>query len=268
MSTAVAQRLPIEYYMFTDQQRELFTRAQGILIHRCMARFGFDYTLPRDTAGYQPKSLTELRYGITSAADASDYGYRPRNSQRKAETPAASPMSAQMLKVLNGSRGRADSHPSPSGTIGTLEGIKIPAGGCVGEMRDKLRASGPSDGVMDAEIVSQINAASWQESFKDSRVRLTFKKWSDCMAERGYRYPDPMASNNDPKWREGAAATSTEKNVAVQDARCKARFNVVGTWYTIDAKIQKVLIAKNLDALTAVKKSIRLRLASAAAVSA
>lgn len=240
--------------MFSNSQRERIVEAKEESISRCMRRFGFTYEIPKSADSYRPASLTELRYGVTDPSGAAIYGYRPKGSEGAVKPPKQSPQPENFSQVLKGVDGQSHERT----------GKTVPQGGCIGEAKRALRDTEKDGGGGDAEISNKINAASWQSSFEDSRVRKAFQKWSKCMAEKGYKYTDPMQANNDPLWREGRRATTKEKKVAEGDATCKKLHNVVSTWYTTDKSYQQKMIAGNIKELSPVKKKIemQLRLAS------
>ncbi|MGW1959830.1 hypothetical protein ACWCPD_06085 [Streptomyces sp. NPDC001935] len=257
MTSATRMRLPIESYMFSDGQRDQVVEAKSKSIGLCMRRFGFVYDMPERSHSFRPESLTELRYGITSSSDAASYGYKPEGSDAAPGKPApAKPEPKGYALALNGGSDRVD----------RLKGTELPEGGCVGEARRALRDTEKDGGGGDAEISNSINAASWQSSFQDARVRKVFQQWSQCMKLRGYEYADPMEANNDPRWKGGEPATATEKKVAVADTECKKRLNVVGTWHAVDMSYQEKMIADNREKLQPVKRKIDMQLRLAAKI--
>lgn len=264
LKSATAQRLPIESYMFTDEQRERLETAARILQRECVERFGLDYRAPVDSDSYRPKSLTELRYGITDQSAAEKHGYQPEGSREVAEVVDAKPLPGEYALVLLGV-GRSGAGAAHEETR-EYKGKKIPRGGCVGESRVKLHDSVKDGGGGNAEIVEKINAASWQAAYGDRRVRDVFAKWSRCMKRKGYAYADPMAANNDPRWGDGDSASSAEKSVAAADAQCKEEFNVVGVWYAVEFSYQEEMISQNRKALDAVREQNKDRLKVAQSV--
>ncbi|WP_354384314.1 hypothetical protein [Streptomyces sp. PvR034] len=67
-------------------------------------------------------------------------------------------------------------------------------------------------------------------------------------------FPDPMAAIGAPAYA-GTAPGEGEQRTAVADVDCKARVNVIGVWATVEAERQRVIVAQNVDALAAEKKS-------------
>ncbi|MGC2996854.1 hypothetical protein ACPF8X_00180 [Streptomyces sp. G35A] len=264
MKSAADRKLPIESYMFTDRQREHLETAARIIQKKCMERFGFDYRVPGELDSYRPKSLTELRYGITDKSTAEKYGYKPEGSRKAAEVKDSKPLPGEFALVLLGvsKLGTGAAHEETR----EYKGKKIPRGGCVGESRVKLHDSAKDGGGGNAEIVEKINATSWQVAYEDRRVQDIFVKWSHCMKRKGYTYADPMAANNDPKWSDGDSASSAEKSVAMADAECKEKFNVVGVWYAIECSYQEDMISRNREALHAVREQNKDRLKAAQSV--
>lgn len=260
-------------YMLTEPQREKIVRAKEESIRRCMARFGFKYTPSKPAAEFSPETITALRYGLTSASDAKAYGYRPKGGDGnsnldggkgvKPDPSGPDDATNEYSTILRGeqqNKGRKnigidqDRHKEQP----------VPDGGCIGEARQALRDTEKDGGGGDAEVSNQVNAASWQNSYEDSRVRAVFKKWAACMKVAGYDYIDPMAANNDPKWAQNPRVTLQEKKVAATDAGCKRKHNVVGTWYAVDASYQRAMMADREKSLSAVKQHIATQLRLAA----
>lgn len=266
LTTAKDKALPIDAYLLTDEQSDQLAEADKTLRERCMQRFGFDYHVPEATGGYRPESRTVLRYGVTDAAEAADFGYKPAGSEKHAGTKQKPvPMSGSMSMVLNGT---TDPHVKPGSKQAaggqTYNGQKVPRGGCVGEAKAKLLAGDANGSGGDAEIANRINSDSWTKSYEDSRVRATFTKWSACMKADGYTYADPIKANNDPEWNRSTAATARERTVAAADARCKVKNNVVGVWYTVEVAYQDQMIEQHAEELDKVKKDIDARMKLAA----
>ncbi|WP_226484077.1 hypothetical protein [Streptomyces parvulus] len=246
MATSKHMKLPIESYMFSDDQRQKIVTAKEHVIRDCMRRQGFAYTVSQASSSFKPESLTALRYGITSLPDAENLGYRPKGSEESTSTERkTNPVSKEWTEALQG-----------TGKPHTRKNQTIPAGGCVEESRNRLHDTEKDGGGGDAEISNSINAASWNQSFESKEVEEAFSKWSTCMKNHGFRYADPMESNNDAKWRRTKTATRTEKRVAATDVRCKNLHDVVEIWYTSDKNYQKNMIAANIEQLEKVRQRI------------
>jgi hypothetical protein len=246
-------RLPVQDYQQTDQQAERFARARVALIRQCLRRFGVDYAVEQvSSAGYGPRSLTDRRYGITDAGLAARAGFgmgeRDPGLQPKPSNPDIGP---------DGEAALFGDGPS------VVRDIAVPSGGCIAEADRMLDRSVPSGA--DPQLGQQLQFQSFDWSKKDSRVRDVFAKWSSCMAERGYHYPDPLADVADPKFT-GAEVTAEQIEVAQTDIRCKEKTNVVGVWFTVESAYQVREIKRNSAAFDACAKAIAARQQAAIAV--
>ncbi len=252
LTSAAHLTLPIESYMFSDDQRRRIVAAKEQVIGACMKRYGLPYEEASQSTSFQPESMTALRYGISSASEGALRGYRPEGSEMTAtaeETHTAEPASKKATEVLQG-----------TGKVFEYKNHSVPKDGCIGESRRALHDTEKDGGGGDAEISNGINAASWDYSYKSGEVRAVIKEWSACMKAEGFRYSDPMAANNDPEWKKSETATAKEKQVASADAECKKKYNVVGVWYASDKTYQQRLIAENGKELEAVRQRIRTQL--------
>lgn len=257
LKSVTDKSLPIEAYLMTIDEERKMADAETVLREQCMARFGITYKDAHTEQPFQPKSATELRYGITDADDAAGHGFKPPGSEKTVEKQKPQNLTPVANMVLTGTD---DPNVKPGSAAAKggqdYNGLKVPPGGCIGEATAKLGRT-PSQGGKDGEapIADQVNQDSWAKSYEDSRVRAVFGKWSDCMKEKGYTYPDPMKASNDPQWQKTALATAKEKQVASADAACKEKHNVVGTWYTVEVAYQEQLIEQNAQELAEVKKA-------------
>ncbi|MEU0412245.1 hypothetical protein ABZ307_31090 [Streptomyces griseorubiginosus] len=257
LTSATDKSLPVEAYLLDAEQEEQLSDAENILRERCMARFGIAYKVP-ETSVFVPESITQLRYGPTDADDVAGHGYKPAGSEKAVVKPKPQELAPAATMVLNGT---TDPNVKPGSAAAKggqdYNGKKVPAGGCIGEAKAKLGYSAdrtPSENGA-PPIADKVNTDSWAKSYEDARVKAVFAKWSACMKEKGYTYADPMKANNDSQWEQNPLATAKEKQVASADVACKAKYNVVGTWYAVDVAYQEQMIEQNAEALAEVKKT-------------
>ncbi|MFJ2766712.1 hypothetical protein [Streptomyces sp. NPDC087300] len=264
--SAADKQLPVQGFLLTNAQQDRLDLAKAVLVQRCMARFGFAYRAPVVPQQFRPRTLTQLRYGITDAAAAARHGYTPAGAGRQQphRVPAES-LPAQETLVLNGSN---DPHVKPGSTSahsGTrVAGRTVPAGGCRGEALRGLRSDNRQAGG-DAPLVDRINVETFQASRRDDRVLRAYGRWSGCMKRHGYRYASPDEAAGDPAWRT-ATASARERSVAATDARCKAQTNLVGVWYAVELAYQLRVVKQHADELARVRADALLRQRLAAAV--
>jgi hypothetical protein len=109
------------------------------------------------------------------------------------------------------------------------------------------------------------------DSFGYSRgqppVRAAITRWSDCMKQHGFDYPDPFAPIRDPRFEaRRLAASATEIAAAMADVDCKRRGNLVGTWFTVERSYQQSLVAENRAGLELLRQANNAELAAARAL--
>jgi hypothetical protein len=236
-------RLPVQDYLRSDTQAVQLTRGRVSLIRQCMMRFGMDYTIEEAPAGkYGPRSLTDRRYGITDLALARQNGYglgdRDPALQEKPAKPDIGP------------EGEAALFGDGPSLVGDLE---VPSGGCIGEADRALNRSMPAGA--DPMLGQKLQFESFELSKEDSRVRAAFSKWSSCMEEAGYHYPNPLAAAADPRFTE-QPPTEDQVAAAITDIECKGRTNLVGVWFSVEAAYQTRQIEAGGDAFTNCRKAI------------
>ncbi|MFJ9176782.1 hypothetical protein [Streptomyces sp. NPDC102360] len=255
LTSVTDKSLPIDAYLMSDDQLDKMQKAEFTLRERCMERFGIAYRVPAAEQAFRPKSRTQFRYGVTDADAVATHGYKPAGSEKTAQRTKPQELSRTANMVLTGTD---DPNVKPGSTAAKggqdYQGKKVPAGGCIGEARAKLGASGAQSYGGDV-TANKVNTDSWAKSYDDERVRAAFAKWSSCMKKQGYVYADPMKAGDDPAWQKATVATAKERRVASADVDCKVKYNVVGTWYTVEVAYQNQMIEQDAQALAEAKKA-------------
>lgn len=243
-------RLPIAKYSYTESQIAVINSAQDALTERCMQRFGISYRVPEPP---RQSRDSDRRYGLSSASDATHYGYHLPPS------PSYNPdqgLDAEQIEVLYGERGGKNTpSPNPDQHHG-----KIPVNGCRGEAVRTLSAGHEYN--TGAKVASDIANRSYRESADDSRVRDAVSRWSSCMKSHGFTYSSPLAalegaSLDDPK------VTRREIETAEADMRCKSATNLLDIWFSVETSIQKAEIAKQSKVLNKLSEVHSLKVAAA-----
>ncbi len=259
-------RLPVADYLVSHEDQLRISGASQALLQSCMKPYGF--TVPSEDFSLKsgPVTITEMRYGVTSAEQAKLTGYHfgPANPGFHAPAPG-SPDSTpanndpDYLKVMrgNGTPGKND------GTAFSYHGIQVPAGGCTGEMTKKLTADATFFG--DADLVKLINSQGFTQSMQDTDVQAVFKKWSACMLGHGYHYATPLDAVNDPAFA-GKDPGPGEQQTAQADVACKQQENVVGVWFTVEANLERAAMAQHRGELRTIKAQMQQQAAVAADV--
>lgn len=237
--------LPLDPYRINRVNLSNSTKAEQLLVQRCLRRFGFDYQLPGPAA---PAVVgAERRYGLADEASARARGYH--------FVPAAPVKNAELVTeakaVLLG-----EGQSSYGGQL-------VPEGGCAGEARRKLAEGAPK--VENERLGDSLAAESFDRTSNDSRVQKVYGEWSACMRRAGYNYADPMKAVNDPQFV-SSTATAREIAVATADVRCKNETNLINTMASIETAYQQRALERNAEALSVIQASITVREKNAAAV--
>jgi hypothetical protein len=237
--------LPIQAYLASPAAQLVLGNASIRVQTDCMRRFGFtSYSVPARTPdSIPPNDQLYRRYGVTEDQDATRYGYHPVPGAAvdTAKKPAGTRLSPAESMVLTGNAsGTADGSSKPASNY---NGQQIPEGGCAGEARRKVEVAG----AVDAGIVDSINYGMYDRSKQDSRVVAVTQRWSACMKEAGYDYPNPLAAMG------SFPTTGTPSQAEIQAARadlaCKKSTNLVGEWFSVESAYEGAAIQQNIQQL-------------------
>jgi hypothetical protein len=239
--------LPLDSFRMTAAGLRDTDRAQRALIQRCLRRFGFGYQLPAPS-GQSVVVGDERRYGMADEEAAKARGYHVPDKQDNQSYQDPPP---DVSAVIQGS-GQRSHH-----------GVPVPAGGCTGEARRRL-AEGTAEG-QDEHLPDKLSLANFARTRADSRVRDANGKWSACMRQAGYDYPDPMKAIGDPAFQT-PAASQREIGVAVADVRCKKATNFINVIASVETAYQQRAVQANADALAVIKRNLAIRERNAAAI--
>lgn len=259
IANTLDRELPVEKYLITPEENARMDRGWARLVSVCMKRFGLDYE-PVVRESQERTGQTAHRYNPTDPGVATARGYHGEAPGDESRTPPAASMSPDVRLVLGSGSG---SPKSPGAAQEPrFQGLPIPPGGCAGEAQEAIRAGG---GIFqDAQVAIDINFGNYKRSMADERVQEVFRKWSACMKASGFDYRTPPDAANNPAWN-SPAPSSTEKETAVADVRCKQENNVVGVWFSVESSYEEQDIAGKLQELTRVRESIDITLRNAAA---
>ncbi|MDV5147632.1 hypothetical protein R1T08_26535 [Streptomyces sp. SBC-4] len=267
---------PLDPYKATDEQRRALEKAQDLLAVDCMKRLGITY---KPAALPAPKGGSTLRYGLTDEARAARYGYSTPGYVPDSEGPRSDPLTPAERLALSG--GPLKSKPGggmelPPRTLEeqqktdsrqTVNGKKIPAGGCGREAHLRLYAEKKEP--EDLLYVFGMEGEALTRAQTSPKVAKAVKAWSACMAEKGYRVTDPMAPHKELGLNpERQADLGSPKAIAAakQDVACKKRVKLVGLWYEAEVGFQKELMEEHAETLTQVKTEHDERIKKAAKV--
>ncbi|MEV4315621.1 hypothetical protein [Actinocrispum sp. NPDC049592] len=244
-------RLPLDDYVLSPAELGEIAQASRTLVGRCMAGFGLD-PLPPPPPGPALRTWNDWRYGLTDPEAAAQHGYR-HDAPQPATPPEPARPTAEQAAALTGSGTR------------TIRGRPVPDGGCLGQADMALR--GPGSAHVDRDLAQRLSAESFRQSRDQPQVRAAIAGWSQCMARRGYRYPDPFAPVADPRFRPGVPPPSaTEIATAVADVDCKRQSDLVGIWFAAERSYQQLSVADHRAELDRLRQANAAQLAAARAL--
>jgi hypothetical protein len=216
--------LPLDRSLLTPVEELEVIEARNTVMQRCLADHGIGFVFP---AVDPARDATKLRrHGLVDAGEAATYGYRdPAVFAAHPAAPAQRP-SPDVVSVITGTR------------TGRVGGRDVPPGGCAGEAD---RAIAPDAKPGQEPVSFGLSNRGYEITRTTPPVAAAATKWSQCMAEAGFRYDGPDAAMNDPAFSAGRASAH-EIAVATQDVRCKERAEWVPTWVAVERAVEDVLI--------------------------
>ncbi|MFH9658818.1 hypothetical protein ACH4NF_13930 [Streptomyces sp. NPDC017248] len=235
--------------------------AQWILARQCMVRLGFTgfrsldvrtvestYPVRQGTVSGRSKVGDDTPYGVDDPDLAAEYGYHNRREEDSAEQPMEWP--ADQYTALTGVFEAGESHQA--------HGHAIPRGGCTGEATRQLFDAEPEAVKIDGTrltgpytLAMYLWSDARQRAKKDAAWKKADRAWSDCMKDKGFRYPDPDEASVDTDWFGTGKPSAKEKKTASADARCKLDTDYIQTVHALESRAQKSAITGHRKALEA-----------------
>ena len=211
-------------------------RAETALTQECMTQFGYEFKPEMDFDKYAESFLvSDARlYGITDPVVAKVYGYLPAPGNSAIPNANAALAGPNFDLVLIGvDNGEAPTPEVLSKSPGTLGGIEIPAGGCLGDARLKVTGN-VSGNALDSETLGQdLHIQAWRAAMQDEKLAAAKNAWARCMAKGGYTGIDPIGG---PEKLSGLGedgtinpASDSEVKQALVDIECKRTTDWVKT---------------------------------------
>ncbi len=283
---------PLAAYELTETEMATVSYAWGILIDRCLQRFGFEYPHAPFSANLQ-HTLADARvaasrlWGISDPAAAAEHGYAYPETPRDAEQPEP-PESAAYQFVYGGRKVDTDGGlPAPRLTPettspGTIDGVEIPPGGCAGDASRELGYADDPD-VSDYGLARGLALETWSAFRSSETYRTVVGEWVACMAERGHHVTDVLDDKADiMKALEERTARGTELDadggripaekpssgevaLATADVACKEKTDLVGRLDAALADAEEATVEEHHLALEEdrVRRDAQVKLATA-----
>ncbi|WP_146169570.1 hypothetical protein [Actinoplanes italicus] len=245
--------LPLDRYAPDTAQYSLVEHARVVLIIECLRGFGIDHEIPPPSPP-GPSGKYAERYGIADAAQARTHGYHPAPQ----DTEAAGQAGDFSLKP--------EARAIATGQVATAAGRKVPAGGCTGEADRKLLEGVKYD--LPELFYEKLFSEAFDRARNDSRVRSAYAVWSACMTKSGFKYPDPWAANNDPRWLESEVASKDEIATATADVTCKQESNLVNIFAAVERAYHEQVIERNPAPFAKLEARLQAQVRNAQAVTA
>lgn len=251
-------RLPIDAYHVPADVQNLVLHAEHEAMIACMARFGLDWDAPVIEVEAGGPSHDRL-FGVTDLDEVKQYGYHaPSLGALNADGSTSDPVKdANSYDYTD----EQDAVASGSTELAEVNGVKIPAGGCITEARSRV---GTQEGLV-VELTEATIGYGAMQADKDPRVLKGFDQWSKCMADSGYPYSTPWEANDDPAWGT-FEATAEEIAVAVTDVQCQQKSNLSGLRVAVAAAWQREYMQAHKEDFAMMKKSIAQQRVNAASI--
>lgn len=269
---AAAKPTVLHGYFLSPEGDATIGQARRIVTARCMEKFGFDYPVEDFATAVEYLRASEAEadsrlYGITDRATASRYGYMTLPTDPEVERRGTVEQSAAYQKVLLAGSlpGKYRGRTPPS--IGEIDGVPIPPGGCAGQAVFEI--SGSYDGI-GSQLARQLWILSNERAQSDPAYRAAAADWAACLGKKGYRVTDPLNDDGDiERLTVGLGerpASPEEIALALADIDCKEETDLVARQNKIDLRYAEETLEKHQLALAEERKRLDALLKSATAV--
>lgn len=254
---------PLQSYFATPEQEASIGQAQDILTARCMKKFGYQYAVPdySDRVKKAKASADQAGsrlYGVTDIAAARKYGLGVDVSGSRSEESEeqAEPSDAYYF-VLLGSKGGPVAPQEGAPSPGEVDGIPIPAGGCLGDARKQVTGSVRG-------VAEEVGQDLWiQTSFRaqsDPKYSTVVDDYRACMSKSGYNVTAILDDKGDTQKflrdLETTEPSRAEIDFAIALVQCKKKVDLVPRLHAIDSDYAAKAIDDNQLALDEDKSRI------------
>ena len=247
------------------EDNELLHLAEQTLIQRCMEQQGFQFkisALGKDEFEAHPYGNDDVErsqaqgYSLDAPLAAQANGDAPANSEDPNAAYIAS-LSPQQSEAFS----RALFGP-PDGDAGSVRlpggpEIGFPLEGCLADAREELYNEG--EALMEAVSIIDNLATMVQSRVVEDRAYLAaLKRWKACMDEQGYDVERPAdavrIAMSTPSTGDTEAARTQEIAIAVADATCARKAELVATGERLEATVWEDVLDENTGVLEAYRE--------------
>ncbi|MEW2490388.1 hypothetical protein [Streptomyces sp. NPDC048411] len=251
---------PLDAYDSREDET-LLVRAETAAGVECMRAKGLDLPASLRLSKGPEQPAPYVVFGVIDLDTVKRYGYR------EPETDAGSSPSRPSDGTTAAPSAAAATEPQPSGDIpqevrqAFFDNPSTGRVGCEGKARVKVFGKDKESLFM---LLQQYRSEALTASYRDSRVKQVTAKWSACMKESGFIYPNPLAPAHDrtllgrglptPQGASLPPPSPAEIEVAVADVICKRKTQYLQTLGVVNAAYQQQIIGKQATHLRAVQR--------------
>ncbi|MFP3990310.1 hypothetical protein U9R90_23195 [Streptomyces sp. E11-3] len=230
LANDVAKRLilPFDEYILSTYEVHTVESAEDVLVRDCMRdqRKQWSY-LPRPSRRVLDPP-NRRRYGVIESGVADRFGYhlppeRPEVSRRSDAWDARSKLPRDVQLAAYGADG---------------------VSGCWEGAHESLLRNVPT---VDDSLLNKWIKKDFDKAMRHPDVVRALGKWSRCMKEEGFAYPDPLSAAEDPAWSKTDRPSRRELSVAKADVQCKTKVNLVSAWSRVETTLQREAIRRHPD---------------------
>lgn len=233
-------QLPLNAFLLTTSQTAQLSQAREAVMARCVVGQGFHYDPSKDVSLSDAPTRANIidfgengnrrRYGISSLAAATNYGYQ---------------LPSEFLVKVVRNDGRQNVHGFGASSPALLKAVAT----CLQEADKSL----PNAGQI-GSLVSDLKAESFTRSMTDPAVKAKFALWADCMKQKGFSETDPLkAGATVSRGQSDMTVTAAERQEAVADVTCKEQVSLLDVWFDTEKRLQEQQVAQHQEELNTVK---------------
>jgi hypothetical protein len=230
------------------------SRAQSVLVDRCMRDEGFSY--PLEKPGQAVKR--DRTYGL-SVEEAQRTGYQSESQilTLPDREPAIAPTDPTgRTRYYTALFGRGDAaavqvtDPLTGASVGTSPT------GCNSQAQKELFGGDLAAAILHTTVTGDLVPVAEASAAKDRALTALNKRWARCMAQAGWHYPDPDHALGAAR-RTGYRALDggQPREIAIADATCEEQTDYAAGREAVEEHHLRMLLDRNPATIAAVRKS-------------